>query len=64
MAAILATGQNRDVPIKKYLSKDLIYHCAEFHAFIVKGTIHAIICWTITPRPDVFKLIAGDPFEL
>ena len=21
--------------------------CAKFHAFIVKGTIHSLICWTI-----------------
>ena len=44
MAAILGMT-NRDVPIKKYLHKDIIYDCAEFHAFIVKGTIHATIYW-------------------
>ena len=21
--------------------------CAEFHAFITKGTIHSLICWTM-----------------
>ena len=39
-AVIFVVGQISNVPIANNVLKGILYLCTNFHAFIVKGTIH------------------------
>ena len=63
-AAIFVASEMCDGPIAKNLSWGLLYMCAKFHAFIVKGTIPSKICPYLLYYRGVYCLYSFKPQEI